>query len=289
MEGLGADPDLTTLFDYDLQTTGTKEAADADGLIAVIRVDSGLEDLDFDPLTSAVDYANFDMLVIANLTELNFGLPRLGVHYAGSIDTDLELALGFDGLFEASPVEVTALNANTVWATLIPEGQATVKFSVDGAVQNVKTNLGVGEVAYVTASRPFASDLGGGGTVSDFAGLSAVTYAANGTNIYALSKDRDALLVIGTEDLQLKQVFEQGFHGVEGLERRKDIVASNDGKHVYVTGTGANVAIFSVDAVSNRLVFQTVQTLDAGMSEVLVPITEFDQSGHRGTGVERYL
>ena len=161
---------LSEVFDFDANVTG-QNAADSNGLVAVYRVDFSAEqvlglDINGDGEVGGEDYTGFDMLLVINLTDINLPAPRIGVHLPGSTDTTLTHPLLFKGAFEQTPVELTALNAQTAWVTLIPEEATTVTASIagttvanttltSGLITNVTSKeLSTNSVTYITAGRP---------------------------------------------------------------------------------------------------------------------------------------
>ena len=271
VDGLGTNPDLRTLFDYDLNTAAKDPAAAPGGeepLLAVFRLDSGFGELQSG--ISSTAFSGFDTLVVVNLTELNLASPELGVYsgLSGSATTPL----GFDGVLNSSRQDVTALNANTVWATLIPESTSSIDLSIAGGFGFNDLAISDGEVHYLTQSRPVSGNLGPEGATDVIAGVNNLTQSVDGNQVYALTENRDALVVIDAATRQVVQVFEESVNGVQTLDSTTSITASVDGKHVYVTGSGGSMGVFLRDTVSGSLTFSRIQNLDP--SDTSAPTVE---------------
>ncbi|MCP4963234.1 MAG: hypothetical protein GY925_28695, partial [Actinomycetia bacterium] len=275
IDGIAEDADLNTLLDFDLNST-EQNAPPANALVAIYRVDSGFEDL-LDTGT-AIDFSGHDMLLMINLTDLNLEKPRLGVHLAGSADTSLDAALGYDGLHEASTVTLDVLNAGAVWATLIPEAAITVNASINGQVINIvgKSDLTTDSVTYITADRGTLADAGPAGTLSDFSGLAELVEARDGKDLLALAENRDAILIIDPDTLVLRQVIENGYDGIQDLTELRHILTSADGKHVYVQSGETDLLVFERDADARILEYVGRQTLDPGLTKYYSPIEDGD-------------
>ncbi len=59
----------------------------------------------------------------------------------------------FQGVNEIAPVQLTAINARTIWATLIPEGDVTVHASIGGTTADGGTQLTVGYIEIISGLR----------------------------------------------------------------------------------------------------------------------------------------
>ncbi len=280
---LAAGLDYKTLLDFDLNTVAQDDAP-ADALVALYRVDSGYEAL---LGGEALDFSGYDLLLMINLTQMNLAIPSLGIHLADSADATLTTRLGYDGLADSELVQLDALNAGAIWVTLVPETVLTVSASINGQVSNLSAaELGVDEVAYITATRGLLVEEGAGsrgeevvytldeqgnrvansvqvGTLVDFDGLSEIVESrGGGRDLYALAEGRDALLVIDAETLELRQLIENGFDGVSLFEDARNLFTSADGQHVYVQVNDEQIAIFERNDNTRLLSFSTVQSID---------------------------
>ncbi|MCG8650275.1 MAG: hypothetical protein MI861_10595, partial [Pirellulales bacterium] len=188
---LGADFNLASAIDFDISVAGNVfNNAPTDAIAAIYRLDLGAEqvfhlDLDGDGDTTDEDFTGYDMLLFANLTDLNLAAPRIGIHLGQSL-SDVTVPLGFQGLGNETPVELTALNAGTVWATLIPEGDVTVNASIGGTTLADGVQLTAGyldnfsgvidpdQVEFITAGRPNLDEISSTGVEVDFQNISEI-------------------------------------------------------------------------------------------------------------------
>ena len=287
VSGVQSTADLKTLFDFTPDTRGENSPPignDADNaLVAVLRVDNHIWDIDWiddatkQTLTSGVDFDGHDMLIVINLTDMNLPAPKLGVHTAASGNTSRQAPLGFHGLTSSARQEITSLNAGTVWATLIPETATSVNFSIDGNVTNINKNISTNQVEYVTAGRRSTSELGV--PTADIAGLKSIVEAPGASKIYALSKTRDAILVIDTSSGNVTQIIENGINGVSWTPGKTEITVHsrniNGRRFVRLTGRERGVSIFEADNVTGELQFLSEQPVDVG-SFSGAPVTATD-------------
>ena len=278
---LGAGFNLASAMDFDLSVAnGVFNNAPTDALAAIYRVDLGAEqafrvDLDGDGDTSDEDFTGYDMLLFVNLTDVNLPAPRLGVHIGASTVTTT-IPLQYQGVNENAPVELTALNARTIWATLIPEGDIKVVASIGGTVadgstqltagyiKNVDNSLEANSVEFITAGRPNLDEFGAEGVESRFDSISEVANSVDGDELYVISSDRDALVVVNSADFSVKQVLE-GFRDETlgmSLTGLKQVHANPDGKFVYVLGVNGDLGIFARDQITGVLTFQQIQSFD---------------------------
>ncbi|MEJ2392689.1 MAG: hypothetical protein P8019_14980, partial [Gammaproteobacteria bacterium] len=223
--------------------------APANALAAVLRLDLG-------PGPFAENYTGFDMLLFVNLSDIALSNPSIGVNESA---TDL-LTGGFrtDPLFGGSggPQDLNVLEPGAVWATLIPESEgltlnASIGESVPGSIQDiVDKGLVVDTPLFITAVRP---DLG---VESDLRGFDAIAASPDGKQIYGVSSEQDGLVVVNTEDGSQRQLFKDGFAGVDGLAGASDVAISANGKQVYVVSTGdQKIALFYRDVNTGNLFF----------------------------------
>ncbi|MEM6471674.1 MAG: hypothetical protein AAF802_19090, partial [Planctomycetota bacterium] len=286
-ENLGDDFDLSTSIDFDLSVAnGAFQNAPTDALAALYRVKLGPEqlfrrDLDGDGDTNDNDFTGYDMLLFVNLTDLNLAAPRLGIQ-VGDSGSPATKPLTFQGVTDHQPVELSALNAKTIWATLVPEGDLTINASIAGTSLSIANGLSAGYLQdasglvdadkplYITATRPNLDEFSSQGIKLDFANLSVVENSIDGTEVYAISQDRQSLLVVDRFDLSIKQVLENLRDenlGIE-LDGMRQIHSNPDGKFVYVVGDNGNLGIFRRDTGTGVLTFQGMQVFDDLKSNV---------------------
>ena len=274
--GLDADPQ-----------TGAIEGAPADAVVAVYRLGTDLSKLGQGDNKANFTFPGYEWVAVANLTEFNLAFPKisLGVHTDDTTTNADAIGLAYDGVNEASPQTVTALNAGTIWVTLAPALAAGETLKVSAAINGDDSALGSlanldnavlgkNQVQYIRVNRPDnVHDTGAATPQADFNGFSEIATGPDG-EIYAIAKDRDAILVIDGADYSLRQVVEVGFEGVPVMTNLSNLVATTDGKHVYAQSSQEEIAVFQRDAESGVLTFLQEQTLDAG--EFLgLPVDEF--------------
>lgn len=105
-------------------------------------------------------------------------------------------------------------------------------------------------------------------------GLASAAVSPDGISVYGISRDSDALVVIDTADMTVRQVFSQGVDGVNGLLNANSVAVSPDGARVYVSSpeltntSDANwgwVAVFDRDLVTGDLTFVRRNTLNTSL------------------------
>ena len=291
---LGAEFKLVKAIDY-IPGTEDFDNAPPNALAAVMRLDldtTTLEDVliknligDDDPEEKRVDidedgdkkseiFPGFDMLLFVNLTPFNLQSPQLGVHLANSVDPDLDVSLGFEGVHHDRIQTLSALNTGRIWATLIPEdadeGPITITASIGGNTNGITRALPNNSARYITASQPALDELTALPLEEDFAGLVAATPSADGNQIYAIARDRQALLVINSNDLSLRQIFERKYDGFTELRGMSEILQSEDGRFVYVMVEDGGVEIFDREPDTGFLTFRQNQQLVGGTLDHLV-------------------
>ena len=98
------------------------------------------------------------------------------------------------------------------------------------------------------------------GGVTGLGGVTAIALSPDGTTVYTVSNDDDAIVVfsrdLNTGALTFVEMQEDGTGGVNGLSGASFALVSGDGHHVYVSGPfDAALAIFSRDSVTGALTF----------------------------------
>jgi len=255
--------------DFNLATTAI-DAAPSDALVAVFRLDTGLGELGLGDHESAIELGDdFDQVLIVNLTDLNLALPKFRTQYNFGGST---LPLTFDGLTNTTgaPVEVTALNAGAIWTTIIAEDDS-VRFtaSIAADVENFSQQVIANNTAeYITTARPTEQSLSADDTLVDFAGIEQFIRSADGTELYAVASEREALLVVDADSLAIRQVIEAGVDGNDDFVDLRKVLATADGEFVYVQLGDNDLAIISRDTTTGVLSFDDVQTLPVGLDAV---------------------
>ena len=286
---LGNNFKLSTSIDFDLSVAnGVFQAAPTDALAALYRVKIGPEqlfrvDLDGDGDTTDEDFTGYDMLLFVNLTDLNLAAPRLGVQ-VGDNASPTTKPLTFQGVADSQPVELTALNAKTIWATLVPEGDLTISASIAGTsidsasgvtagyLKDAGGLIDAGQPLFIKATRPNVDEFGTEGVHVDFANLSVVENSIDESEVYAISQDRQSLIVVDRFTLGVKQVLENLRDEAQGLDLTglQKIHSNPDGRFVYVVGDNGDLGIFRRDRESGVLTFQGIQVFDDVKSNVFV-------------------
>ncbi|MEM8946697.1 MAG: hypothetical protein AAGD11_16100, partial [Planctomycetota bacterium] len=227
-------------------------------LVGVYRFDMGANS--FINSFDTTDYTGYDLLLITNLTDQSLASPSLGVHLETSIDASADELLAYRGLHETNRQELSSLPVGTVWGTLIPEDATTVSVSIAGAVTNIDSATLTDENAlFITTSRPTLATFGPEGVVEDFGGLREVVESPDGTLLYALATDRDALLVINAADNTIRQVIEDEIDGQAGARGMRDLTLSTNADLLFAVSADADVAVFQVDPATGTLSLSQVQ------------------------------
>ena len=286
---LGSGFKLSTAIDFDLSVAnGVFQSAPSDALAALYRVKIGPEqlfgkDLDGDGDTTDDDYTGFDMLLFVNLTDINLAAPRLSVQVGDAAPAPTH-PLTFQGVGDSAPVELTALNAKTIWATLVPEGDLTISASIAGTTVSGASGLTAGylkdvdglidadEALYIKATRPNLDEFGTEGIKVDFSNLAVVENSIDDSEVYAISQDRQALIVVDRLDLTIKQVLENLRDDVQGIKLTgmQQIHSNPDGRFVYVVGDNGDMGIFNRNLETGVLTFQEIQVFDDVKSSAFV-------------------
>ncbi len=126
---------------FSVELLAAASAAEAD--LGLFRIDAGWGEL-------VADFAGYDLLLIANLSDQAIADPQLGVGAAAPL-VPLQQA-GFANRAEfggGGPVELGTLAVGAVFATLIPEAADTLEFATDGN-SAVATPLADGEILFAT-------------------------------------------------------------------------------------------------------------------------------------------
>jgi hypothetical protein len=109
------------------------------------------------PTGYADDYVGFDMLLLINLSNAPVSNPRLGIDLSGSSGFMTNLVMGGynnDPEFGGPGYQLLSqLAAGQVYATLIPEGTASVNVAANGRVM-FGASLTNGSVSYLTSGGP---------------------------------------------------------------------------------------------------------------------------------------
>ncbi len=203
----GAFLDARTL-DLDSSRAGVNSArtgeAPAKGLIAVARYASMKEfaAATGGQVTLDQDYAGYDVLVIANISDASFSDVKLG------INGEAAKSLALDG-FLATSNKLGRMLAGDVWVTLVRESDTT--FSVE-ATTDAGTSTLDGRSTPVTLSANgqwsyVSAPLAGPQTTANLQGLDQIL--VNGDRIYALQSSTGSLYVLNT-DGSVRQSFTDG-------------------------------------------------------------------------------
>ncbi|MCA9172244.1 MAG: hypothetical protein KDB23_31480, partial [Planctomycetales bacterium] len=269
-------------IDFNPQST-ERDAPDSDALLAVLRLPGGLDDIGLGNHPSAISFPGFDWVLVANVTGQNLSSPRIGIGiHSSDITTETtDSPLAFDDLdiATAGPQTLSALNAGKVWVTLIPSSAATQTVRVnaslagDATVEGTLSNLaaatlgtgGENQVAYITANRPALGTVGIANADASFTGFKEIA-TGNSGEIYALSADRNAMVLLDGTDYRVLQVIENNFDGVSNFHDLRNITASPDGEFVRVQVGDRGLATLARDSSTGVLTFLQLQVPDAGLS-----------------------
>ncbi len=109
--------------------------------------------------------------------------------------------------------------------------------------------------------------------VTGLLGGADIIISNDGKNLYATATDNDALLTFSIEptsgELSYVNTHVDGLNGINGLGGAKALIASTDGRHLYVAGKLDNaIAIFNRDVVSGLLSYNNVFTGVEGLNGV---------------------
>ena len=279
--GFLSDIDASVISDIDANLdTSDMDDPDANALVAVYRLsgnNGGLSSL-LPGNTSAIDFSGHDWIVVVNLTDTHLAFPKIGIgiHDDGSA-TDTQIDLGYQAIGDDTLQTVTALNAGTIWATLIPTPDAgeTVRISASitsgttdsGSIVNLENvALGEDQVEFITSQIPEYNNVTSAELAEDFSGLREMAVGVDG-EIYALPESRDALLVIDGSDFSIRQVIENRFDGVSTFSNASQLEVSSDGKHIYVVNDSGEtedgqISIFERDTTTGVVRFVENQNLN---------------------------
>ena len=216
------------------------------------------------PAAASDQYVGFDLVVFANLTNVNLGTPKIGISSNASLSQQLT-ATGVGTL--------VALNGGQVWATLVPHGAT---FDISASIAGNFTSIGASngnliDVAgnavtrgsntfYLSAQEPVPP------TPAAITGLNAV--AQSGGQIYAVDTAQNALVVINASDMSQRQVLKNGVADgltptISGMGSPSAVAVSPDGLSVYVAGStvsGPDIVVFSRDSQGDLTYQETVST-----------------------------
>ncbi|MEO1528252.1 MAG: hypothetical protein AAFX06_22755, partial [Planctomycetota bacterium] len=280
-------------IDFDPQSAAI-DGPDQDALIAVMRLPGGLADIGLDEHPSAIEFTGHDLILIANVTELNLALPKvgIGVHSDGTTTQSDQTQLAFDDIDRSTsgPQTVTALNAGQIWVTTVPTTPSTtvrvnVSIAADSSERGSVTELesavlgvdGSDQIQYLTATVPDQGSVGVATADSVFSGFSEVTTGPRG-EIYAISESRDALVVLDGSSSRVSQVIEQNLDGATYLSNLRNLILNERGNLIYAQTSTDSVAVFTRDLDTGIVSFLSTQELDRGLTPFTVqPIVEVQQ------------
>ena len=168
-------------------------------------------------------YTGYNLLVIANLTSINLANPMVGVVSSSGAST-FQIGLQSGGAAEA-PVTLTALNANQVWATLVP---TSASIAINATVGNISSTTSLaGSISHQTivlGQTLFLNSQLSAFTMPAISGIAAEAVSPDGHQLYAIDTTDGALVVInadGAAPLSQRQVF--NFNTIPALQGATDI------------------------------------------------------------------
>ncbi|MEP9378774.1 PKD domain-containing protein [Aquabacter sp. CN5-332] len=162
-----------------------------------------------------------------------------------------------------------ALSAGT--STTGISGVSEIAVSADGA--RVFVASAANNALLVLDSQTLAVQQTLAGTSLGLAGASDLTLS--GTDLYVTSATGGTLTVFDVSGVTVthQQTLANGVNGVRGLEGPSDVVATQDGQYVLVSGAGSNsVSVFKRNADTGKLTFvQIVTDAVGGVSGIGAP------------------
>ncbi|HRX79747.1 MAG TPA: hypothetical protein P5307_11840, partial [Pirellulaceae bacterium] len=215
-----------------------------------------------DPATG-IKYKGYDVLVVANLTDMHLAVPELGVvdEQSDSEFTEKLRAGGTQG-----DRALTSLPPKSVWATLIPETNVKVNVKLDktdivGAQKFPHVfDTTDGQVQFIDVLRP---DLD---LYKRLDGLDAIAQSHDGNHLYGVSSTSKALVVIDAHTRAELQLFKASDdQSASVLQQPTAVTISPDGTHVYVVGSAGHGAVYEREATNGRL--QLVREFDSDIKE----------------------
>jgi len=149
---------------------------------------------------------------------------------------------GVDGLAGALPLALT------------PDGRYVLTCGPgDNAVAVFRCDPGTGEVDFVSAL------FDGEGGINGLWSAQASATSPDGRHVYVAASADHSLAVFSrdpdTGDLAIVQVLRDGRYGVDGLASAATVAVSPDGRSVYVSGYGHELAVFARDRETGELAF----------------------------------
>lgn len=239
--GLAGGADLYGLLkNIDKSALSLGASVSAGALMAVVRLSQvpGLGDA----------YDNYDVVAVVNLSD-NVGLANAQLSITLDGGTAATTALKTRGL--GSDQALGALAGGKVWVTLVPRSVATINvtasFELDGRTHAATAQpLALGGAAYVQYAALSVT-----GTSSTLPGLTDLATSPDGRQIYAVSPQRNTLVVLDAADRSERQVLREGSDHVSGLVGVSSVAISADGRFVYASSPTGGIATFARNAAGD--------------------------------------
>ncbi len=95
------------------------------------------------------------------------------------------------------------MNASIGGTTADGQTQLTV-----GYIENISGLVDPNDVSFITAGRPELDEISSVGVKVDFENITEIANSVDSNELYVVSPDRDALIVVNSADLSVKQVLE---------------------------------------------------------------------------------
>ncbi len=219
-----------------------------------------------------VQYNGYNLLLVVNLTSVNLPTPELGVITSNTSTYQADLETG--GAVTGTAATLTALDAGAVWAVLVPDTTTIAVNATIGNPSNTSTLTGTvsdqtlnpGGVVYVTSQNNALN------YPPNISGFNAEAVSPDGKQIYAVNTAQNALVVVNTSDLSQRQLFEQSYNGVNGLQGATGVAVSPNGAYVYVSSS-QGITVFQRNTTTGDL------TLDSALSTTATSLQSHVSAG----------